>query len=256
MKKQLLSRSLQTRAAAVPLGWPPANLLEQRETFVKKVVFDLHGPILDWSKAFCELASGIYGVNLDEAAVRYYNMAYDSKFPLSPDQFGRLFQTFARLGKGGYGSLEVRPGIVETFKALREAGIAVEIWTWVPGAAEHDHDTLKAFGTGIAQSATYELIESLGIVDNVQRRVRFISPNSKVPAMLESHIPLIVEDNPVTAVHASSAGNACILTPEPYNLHTRDQGILRLNDHSELAPVIIDFFRKLEAAGAIAEGVV
>lgn len=256
MKKQLLSRSLQTRAAAVPLGWPPANLLEQRETFVKKVVFDLHGPILDWSKAFCGLASGMFGVTLDESAVRYYSMAYDSKFPLSPDQFNRLFATFARLGKGGYGDLEVRPGVVETFKQIREAGIAVEIWTWVPGAAEHDHETLKSFGTGIAQSATYELIERLGIVDDVQKRVKFVSPTSKVGRMLDKHIPLIVEDNPVTAVHASSAGNACILTPEPYNLHTRDQGILRLNDHSEIASVVIDFFQKLEAAGAIAEGVV
>ena len=74
--------------------------------------------------------------------------------------------------------------------------------------------------------------------------------------MMEEHAPLIIEDNPVTAVHASSTGHACILTPEPYNVHTSDSGILRLNDHSELAAAVIDFFAKLEAAGSIAEGVI
>jgi hypothetical protein len=255
MKKQLLSPALRKRAAAVPLGWPPQNLLDQKEEFVKKVVFDLHGPILDWSNAFCEVASRMYGVDLSAATVRYYSMAFDSQFPLTPEQFNQVFATFARLGRGGYGALEPRPGIVETFKQIQAAGIATEIWTWVPGAAEHDHNTLKAFGTGIAQSATYELIESLGLVDNVKRRVRFISPTSKVPTMTEEHAPLIIEDNPVTAVHASSTGHACILTPEPYNVHTSDSGILRLSDHSEIAPVVIDFFRKLEEAGSIAEGV-
>lgn len=256
MRTKTLSRSLQAKAAAVPLGWPPANLLDQKEQFVKKVVFDLHGPILDWAKAFCEVAENLYGVNLDAAAVRYYSMAYDSSFPLTPAQFNQVFATFARLGRGGYGSLEARPGIAETFKQIQAAGIAVEIWTWVPGAAEHDHETWKSFGTGIAQSATYELIERLGLVDDVKRRVRFISPTHKVPEMLEAHIPLIVEDNPVTAVHASSSGNACILTPEPYNEHTSDSGILRLNDHTEIATVVIDFFAKLEKAGAIIDGVI
>jgi hypothetical protein len=255
MKKQLLSPALRKRAAAVPLGWPPQNLLDQKGEFVKKVIFDLHGPILDWASAFCDVAASLYGVKLDAAAVRYYNMAFDSQFPLTPEQFNNVFATFARLGRGGYGSLEARPGIKETFKQIQAAGIVTEIWTWVPGAAEHNHETLKAFGTGIAQSATYELIERLGLVDNVQRRVRFISPNSKVPTMMEEHAPLIIEDNPVTAVHASSTGHACILTPEPYNVHTADTGILRLNDHSEIASTVIDFFQKLEAAGAIAEGV-
>jgi len=256
MKKQLLSASLRKRAAAVPLGWPPQNLLAQKDEFVKKVVFDLHGPILDWAEAFCEVAASLYGVDLKPAAVRYYSMAFDNEFPLTPEQFNNVFATFARLGRGGYGDLKPRPGIQETFKQIQAAGIATEIWTWVPGAAEHNHDTLKAFGTGIAQAQTYELIEKLGLVDNVKRRVRFISPTSKVPQMTEEHAPLIIEDNPVTAVHASSTGHACILTPEPYNVHTSDSGILRLNDHSELAAAVIDFFAKLEAAGSIAEGVI
>jgi hypothetical protein len=254
-KKSLLSPALAKRAAAVPLGWPPQNLIDQKDEFVKKVVFDLHGPILDWSEAFCEVAASLYGVDLNSADVRYYSMAYDSKFPLTPEQFNNVFATFARLSKGGYGALKPRPGIVETFKKIQAAGIVTEIWTWVPGAAEHNHETLKSFGTGIAQQATYELIESLGLVDNVKRRVRFIAPTQKVPQMLEEHAPLIIEDNPVTAVHASSVGHAAILTPEPYNVHTSDSGILRLNDHSELADVVIDFFAKLEAAGSLAEGV-
>lgn len=252
MNRKTLSRGLKTRAAAVPLGWPPANLLSQRDEFVKKVIFDLHGPILDWSKAFCEVAGSLYGVKLDPAAVRYYNMGYDASFPLSPAQFNAIFPVFARLARGGYGDLELRPGIVETLKQLREAGIAYEIWTWVPGAAESNHETLKAFGTGIAQSVTRDLLVKAGVITDPMRQLRFIKPNDKVPSMMEEHIPLIVEDNPVTAVAAGmAAGHACILTPEPYNEHLAANGVLRLNDHSELAPVIIDFFKKLEDAGSL-----
>lgn len=256
MNRNSMSRSLQQRAARVPLGWPPANLLGLREELVKKVVFDLHGPILDWSKAFCEVASSIYKVQLDPAKVKHYNMGYDTGFPLSPKEFNALFPVFARLAQGGYGSLELKPGIVETLNQIRAAGIAVEIWTWVPGAGEHNHETLKAYGTGIAQSVTMDLLVKAGAVTDPINEIRFIRPDAKVGAMCEEHIPLIVEDNPVTAVAAGmAAGQACILTPEPYNEHLAANGVLRLNDHSEIAPVVISFFEKLEKAGAILGGV-
>jgi hypothetical protein len=249
MNRKTLPRGLKARAAALPLGWPPANLLGQREEFVKKVVFDLHGPILDWSKAFCQVAESLHGVKLDPAKVRYYNMGHDAGFPLSPQQFNQVFPMFARLARGGYGALELRPGIVETLNQIRAAGIGIEIWTWVPGAAEHNHETLKSFGTGIAQSVTRELLVEAGLVTDPLREIRFIKPDAKVSEMLEDHIPLIVEDNPVTAVAASmSAGQACILTPEPYNEHLAANGVLRLNNHLELAPVIISFFAELEKA--------
>ena len=244
-------RTLKEKTAEVPNGWPPANLLAQPEMFVRKVVFDLHGPILDWATPFCEVAEGLYGVKLDPAKVSIYNMAYDASFGLSPAQFNNAFVTFARLARGGYGDLPARAGIQETFAKLKAAGIAVEIWTWVPGAAEHNHDTLKPFGTGIAQSGTLELIRSLGLVDDVQRQVRFISPNAKAAEMAEEHIPLIVEDHPVTAVAAGMFGNACILVPETYNEHIVAPGVLRLNRHSELASTIIGFFKAMDTAGAL-----
>jgi len=248
MKKSLKS-SLQTRAAAVPFGWPPANLLSQKEAFRKKVVFDLHGPLLDWSTAFCEVAGGMYGVKLDPAQVRHYNMGMDEGFPLSPKEFNAVFPVFARLARGGYGALAIKPGMVEALNQIRAAGISVEIWTWVPGAAEHNHETLKSFGTGIAQSVTRELLVESGLVKDGMRDIRFIKPDAKVGQLAEDHIPLIVEDNPVTAVAAGmAAGLACLLTPEPYNVHLAANGILRLNSHSEIAPAIIDFFAKLDAA--------
>ena len=255
MKSKSISPALSKRIAAVPLGWPAPNVLGQSEMFMKKVVFDLHGPILDYASAACDLASKLYGVKLSPDQVKFYNMAFDKDFPLTPFQFNNVFVTLARLGRGGYGDLGVRPGTQELFKALHAAGIATEIWTWVPGAAEHNHETRKAYGTGIAQAATYDLIRELGLVEHVERQVRFIKPDAKVPEMMKDHLPLIIEDNPVTAVTAGySYGHACILTPEPYNEHLSCPGVLRLNSHAELAPAIIDFFEKLEKAGAIIGG--
>jgi len=130
------------------------------------------------------------------------------------------------------------------------------VWTWVPGASEHDPETLKAFGTGIAQSGTYEHLVKLGIIDDPQRQIRFVSPSKKAGDMAADHIPLIIEDNPVTAVHAGYAyGNAAIVTPTSYNEHLVSPGVLRINDLSELAPAVIDFFEKLGKAGSILAGV-
>jgi hypothetical protein len=180
-------------------------------------------------------------------------MGYDIRLPISAGEFSNVFNVVARLkGKDGYGGLEVREGAPEAFAAIRAAGIPYEVWTWVPGATEHDPETLKAFGTGIAQSGTLEHLEKLGIIKNPMRDVRFISPGKKADAMTEDHIALIIEDNPVTAVHAGYAhGNACILTPDSYNEHLVSPGVLRINDMSELAPAVIDFFEKLEKAGAL-----
>lgn len=249
------SKLLVADGSAVPGGWPPANLLKQPDMFKRKVIWDLHGPILDWATAFAEVASGLYNVKIDAKAVRFYCMGYDADIPLTPAQFDAVFPHFARLARGGYGSLRVTPGIQETFKALAAAGISSEIWTWVPGAAEHHHETKKAYGTGIAQSTTYKLIESLGLVKNVRTGVRFIRPDAKAAEMAREHAPLIVEDNPVTAVAAGmNFGHACLLTPETYNQGLVAPGVLRLDSHDQLAATIIAFFNALDEAGALLGG--
>jgi hypothetical protein len=252
--KPKVSAALQKRMDAVPLGWLPPNLLGQKEMFRKRFVTDLHGVILDWTASFCSVAKEQYGVNLDPSAIRHYMMGYDIRFPITPAQFASVFSIVVRLkGKDGYGGLPVRPGAVEAFKAIKAAGIKYEVWSWVPGASEHDSETLKAFGTGIAQLGTYEHLVKLGIIDDPVRQIRFVSPAKKAADMAADHVPLIIEDNPVTAVHAGYAyGNACIMTPERYNENLVSPGVLRITDLSELAPAVIDFFEKLEKAGALA----
>src|SRR6185437_9696886 len=224
-----ITPALKKRMNAVPLGWVPSNVLGQKETFRRRFWTDLHGPILKWDGGFASVAKELYGVDLDLRQVRHYMMGYDIRLPITPAEFANVFKIVVRLkGKDGYGGLEVREGAPEAFSEIRAAGIPFEISTWVPGATEHDHETLKAFGTGIAQSGTIEHLMKLGIIKNPMRDIRFISPGKKAEAMTEDHIALIIEDNPVTAVHAGYAyGNACIMTPDSYNEHLVSPGVLR-----------------------------
>ncbi len=250
-----LSKRFITAAAALPLGWPPKNLLAQKEMFVKKVVFDLHGPILDFNGPFLAHLAGLYNKKLDVSMLDHYNMGYNVGMPITPHQFQRGLQNFGRLAHGGFRDLPAMPGIVEALKQIQDAGIKVEIWTYAPGATDYSHDTLLSNGTGIAQLATLECIEALGIVKDVHKQVRFIKPEAKAPGMAAEHIPLIVEDHPVTAVTAGAAyGNAAILVPEHYNRGVSAPGVLRLDNRADLAPAIISFFAELEKAGCLIGG--
>jgi hypothetical protein len=256
MNSLKISAGLAKKMASVPFGWPPSNLTSQTETFARKVVFDLHGPILNWISPYCRLAEALFGVKIDEDSARYYYLAHDREFPdkmpLTPAQSHVVFDHMARLAKGGFGDLDFTPGIQQMFKDIQAAGIKTEIWTYVPGATDYGHDTLVAHGTGIAQSTTWDLIAKLGLVKDVKRQVRFIQPSAKVSAMVEEHIPLIVEDNPTTAVEAGmNYGLAAIVTPHNYNKTLQGSGILRLENHDQIAVAVIEFFRQMEEAGAL-----
>ena len=251
MSTKLSKRFVET-ATALPLGWPPANLLTQKKMFLKKVVFDLHGPILDFNGPFLAHLSGLYGKKLDTTMLDHYNMGYNARMPITPHEFMRGLENFGRLARGGFSDLPAMPGIVEALKQIQDAGIKLEIWTYAPGATDYSHDTLLANGTGIAQLGTIECIEKLGIVADVRKQVRFIKPEAKAPGMAHEHIPLIVEDHPVTAVTAGAAyGNAAIIVPEHYNQGVSAPGVLRLDNRADLAPAIISFFSKLEEAGCL-----
>lgn len=241
-------------ASKVPGGWPPANVLAQKQMFRRKVIFDLHRVLVDWTERFCEFAGKLYGVSLDASKIRFYCLGYDVGLAITPEQFNQAFWLFAGLGRGGYDSLKPMPYAVDTFKRVREAGIACEIWTYVPGATDYDRETLISTGTGAPQDATYELAVKLGFADerNVHRVVRFIKPDAKPQEMAKEHIPLIVEDNPVTAVAAGlSFGHAAILVPERYNEGLVSPGVLRLENREDLAEAITGFFAGLEAHGAL-----
>lgn len=249
---QKTSRGFVEAASKVPFGWPPANLLLQKEMFLKKVIFDLHGPILNFNAAFLAHLSGLYGMDLDVSMLDHYNMGYNARMPITPNQFQRGLENFNRLARGGFSDLPAMPGIVEALKQIQDAGIKLEIWTFAPGATDYSKDTLLSNGTGVAQHGTLECIEKLGIVKDVRKQVRFIRPEAKASLMAQEHIPLIVEDYPVTAVTAGAAyGNAALLVPEPYNVGVSAPGVLRLEKRSDLAPAIIGFYKKLEEAGCL-----
>lgn len=249
-----LSKRLINAVANVPKGWLPPNVLAQKKTFLRKVIFDCHGPLVDFNNPLAAYLSGLYGVHIDPALMLdHHRWGYNAKMPISQPEFEQGLMNFGRLARGGFSDLPEQPGIVKDIKAIQEqADISVEVWTYVPAATDYDADTLLARGTGIAQLGTYELIEKLGIVKDVRKQVRFIRPDQKAAKMALEHIPLIIEDHPVTAVQAGHEyGNAAILVPEPYNEGLSAPGVLRLDNRADLAPAIIDFYKKLDAAGCL-----
>lgn len=249
------SKRLQEAASQVAGGWPSANLTAQKRAFRPKVVFDLHQTLVDWVGPFCAFASDLYKVNIDPKKVRFYSLAYQHDMPITPDEFNNAFWAFVKLAQGGYDALPALPGAVESFKSIQAAGITPEIWTYVPGAGDADRETLLSAGTGMAQDATYELVVRLGLAANLKearRMVRFIHPNRKLPEMAKEFIPLIVEDNPVTAVEAGAVfGQNAILLSEPYGIPVTCQGVLKLKDRKDLGQAVIGYFKALQAQGAL-----
>lgn len=253
--KTYTNARLAKAASKVAGEWPPANLVAQKETFMPKVVFDLHQTLVDWVGPFCNYAGKLYGVKLDPAKVRFYALGHQVDMPITPDQFNSAFWAFVALAKGGYDALPALPGAVEAVKKIKAAGIQVKIWTYVPGASDPDRETLMAQGTGMAQDATYELIVRLGFADSMKearKMVRFIAPYRKCSEMVKEFIPLIVEDNPATAVEAGAIfAHAAILMPESYGSNVEAQGVLKLEDRKDLGEAVIGFFRGLQNAGAL-----
>lgn len=250
MSKTKPNQRLAKAASLVPMGWPPANLLAQKREFAPKVVFDLHGPILDWTTRFCEFASEMFGRKLDAQKMAFYRMAYDTGMDITPVEFEQAFWAFARLSRGGYDALPAQPHSVEAFHAIRKAGIDAEIWTYCPGATDAPESQVS-LGVGASQEGTYRLLENIGIGNarEVRRLVRFVHPEQKASAMASEHVPLIIEDHPGTAVTNSMIfGSATILVPESFNQHLTCPGVLRLEKREDLAEAVISFFDALEAA--------
>lgn len=249
-----LSKRLASDAASVPMGWPTANVLRQKKMFLNKVIFDFDGPIVDFNTHFLDYLSRLYQVKLDKSMLTHYNMGYNAAMPISPHQFQVGLDNYGRLAKGGFSDRKPMPGILDALKQIQAAGIRVEVWTYSPGATDHNPDTLVSNGTGTAQNATLELIRQLGFLENPDQQVRLIKPEMKAVEMAKEHIPLIVEDHPGTALAAGSVfGHAAILVPEPYNVGISAPGVLRLSDRADLAPAVISFFQKLREAGCLLE---
>lgn len=252
--KRKSNARLTKAAKLVPMGWPPANLLAQKKEFERTVVFDLHGPIVDWATRFCEYASNKLGRNIDPAKMRHYCTGYDAGMPITPREFFDLFWSFAGLSVGGYDTLPAQPGAVDAIHKIQAAGIKVQIWTYVPGATDADSDTFISLDTGASQEGTWRLLEKIGVgsMREVRRMVRFVHPEHKASQMGKESLPLIVEDHPATAVmHSMAYGGATILVPETYNTKLTAPGILRLDNRADLADAVIGFFDGLGKAGCL-----
>jgi hypothetical protein len=216
----------------------------------RTVVLDLHNTLVNWLGAFVEFVNLHYGHEIDQRSVRFYHMQFDPDNALSGKEFFDAFVAFARRAQGGYADLKPYPGVVEAVKAIKEAAIDVKVWTWVPGAAETRIDNRAgAYGTGIAQRVTKELVAKLGLDPDVD--IRWVTPGMKKFEMAEEHIPLIVEDSAETAVGVGQMAHAAILVPETYNEGIVAPNVLRLDDRSQLAPTVIDFYKKLDEAGLV-----
>lgn len=249
------TRKMQSRAAVsamdYPYAWPPESVLKPGDNFLWKpvVVFDFHQVVTNWVEQYVKYINLTYNRNIDHTKISLYNLQYDPQVNLSPAEHEEAFVNFARLSRGGYRALKAYPGIKETFRQILDAGIKIKIFTWCPSATEKINGGEKSFGSGMAQRATRELIESLDLGIDVDRDVKFMGPGDKKWRMAEEHLPLIVEDNPETAIAvAMGIGHAVILVPEPQNEGLVAPNVLRLKDRNDLASTVIGFFEKLDEA--------
>lgn len=250
-----MSTSPSTRSTANAKNWPPRTVLNpgSGHKWSREVVFDFHEVCVKWTKRFVEFVNECYPhMHLSLAQNSAYHFAFDPSTSLSPEQFDEVFSAFVRLSVGGYGDLDAHEGIKEAMDAIVAAGIKINIWTHVPGANDVKSTTYHAYSTGIAQLATRELIRKLDLPVNIERDVRFMTPDQKKWELASEHIPLIVEDNPETAVGvALGLAHAAILVPESYNKGLSCPNVLRLTSRKNLSQVVIDFYAKLDSAGVL-----
>lgn len=231
--------------------WVPESVIElgRLEPFFRKIVFDLHGVILNWQHLYYAFVNEQYGYNIDADKVRFYYL--DPKVPATCEQLEEAFDAFVSLSRGGYGDLAIYPGIVEDMHAIRDAGIAIEIWTWTPGVGNTKSAVVAPFETGCAQAVTQELLASLKLPIDPVRDVRFMPLAEKRGEMVEEHIPLIVEDSVVVASMVAESAHAAILMPTEYNKTFRFKNVHRLKHRRQLVPVVLNFYAGLEEAGVL-----
>lgn len=86
-----------------------------------------------------------------------------------------------------------------------------------------------------------------------QRDVEFVAPHQKPYYCARKHIPLLVEDNEVTAAGMAQIAHAALLVPAPYNKGFRCKNVLRLRSHRDVAQRVIEFYAALREQGLVLE---
>lgn len=235
-------------------NWPPSSVLAPSPGFrwASQVVFDFHNTLVDFAGPFSDYVEDSLRRRVDFSSSSFYDWAHDPTIDISADEFSNAIYYFSQMARnGGYGELPAYPGAKEALTELVENGIRPLIWTWTPGVGDQWQRAGIGSPTGIAQERTIALIERLGFPIDTSRDLLFIPPGKKVEEMLERHIPLIIEDSPVTAVHAAATGLASIVVPHSYNSGLRARNLMRLDSLSQLAPTVVQFYKQLEDSGLI-----
>jgi len=237
-----------------PYAWPPETVLNPGENFLwkREVAIDFDQVVANWTEQYVKFINLTYGYNIDHKQINFYNMQFDPRIALTPEQHEESFIAFSRLSKGGFDSLKPYDGIVKTFRQILDAGIRIKIYTWVPGATEKVPGGAKSFNSGQAQRARYEMIKALDLGIDPIKDVKFMGSGAKKWKMAEEHVPLLIEDNPETAVGVGMcAAHAVILVPESTNAGLIAPNVLPLTDRKDLAKTVISFFKKLDDAGLL-----
>lgn len=245
-----------TKLASVP-NWPPSSILESGRLYRLKVGVDLHQTVVDFFAGFGPWLEKQYpGAKLDGKVLKHYHPGGDPACGIGYEEFERALNLYVQLAVGGYDSFPALPGAIEGLKAIRAAGIEVEIMTFVPGASDLQVTDKLPFNTGIARAATVKMLGELGFpVDAAD--VTYISPSHKAYHMIGEQIPLIVEDNRTTASHVADMGLAAILMPTSYN-ECSIPNVLRLEDREDKAAIwreaadrIVEFYLALAQRGLV-----
>lgn len=236
-------------------NWPPASVLNPFPGFMwsNLLALDLHNTLVDFSGPFGRYVKAIMNKDVYPERSLYYDWAYDPEFGLSPDEFMAALENFSQLARNsGYGGLSAYQGTLRFLEQVKAEGIRPVIYTWTPGVGDPRLGRSGRYSTGIAQERTRQLVRELGFPIDPETDIKFMQPGDKRKAILEYHIPLIVEDSPVTAVQIASMAHAAILVPHSYN-RIRFPNVLRLDNLAQLTPTVIEFYGRLREAGVLLE---
>lgn len=238
-------------------NWPPSSILESGRLYRPTVGVDLHQTVVDFFAGFGPWLEAQYpGAKIDVATLQHYNPAGDPKVGIGYEEFDRALNMYIQLAIGGYDSFPALPGAIEGLKAIRAAGIDVEIMTYVPGASFIQRTDKLPLNTGIARDLTCKLLNKLGFkVEPTE--IAYMFTNDKPYHMIGNQIPLLVEDNRTTASHVADMGLAALLIPTSYNVCSMPN-VLRLEDREDKAAIwqeaaarIVEFYVALAKAGKL-----
>lgn len=222
----------------------------QTQRWQRKVIIDLHGVIKNWVKEFVAFVYEKTGIKLAEEQAIYY-FWYDGNSPLLAEVGQELFHEFALLNKNGYGNLEDYPGARQALQAINRLKVEYEVWSYTPGAIEQSVNHGIPYGSGTAQATTIDMLLRDDVIKSAHG-LEFMHGLKKPREMSNQMIPILIEDDPVTAAMARGHyGLAVIVIDHRYNRCVSGQGIVRVPSLKEAVQVVKQMMQELEDKGVL-----